>query len=360
MTQAARAYLNATRFIEVETPELTKSSPEGARDFLVPSRLQPHRFYALPQSPQMFKQILMVAGADRYYQFARCFRDEDLRADRQPEHTQIDIETSFLGVDEIRELLEGLMTAIFEGAGETPPATPLPRLTYDEAMLRYGSDKPDLRYGFEISELSDTFAASEFKVFRGAVDGGGVVRAIRAPGGGSLSRAQIDKLTELAKEHGAKGMAYVYVEEGRALRGPIVKFLAEAEQAALVERVGGEPGDLVVFAADEAPVAAEVLGALRLALIALLGAEPDQRWALLWVDEFPLFELDKETGTLTYGHNPFSLLTSEQLPLLDERPARVAWRPVRPGAERCRARLRLPAQSRRRRPARGAARAGHE
>ena len=171
---------------------------------------------------------------------------------------------------EIRELLEGLMTAIFEGAGETPPATPLPRLSYDEAMLRYGSDKPDLRYGFEITELSETFAASEFKVFRGAVDGGGVVRAIRAPGGGSLSRAQIDKLTELAKEHGAKGMAYVYVEEGRALRGPIVKFLAEGEQAALVEKVGGEPGDLVVFAADEAPVAAEVLGALRLALIALL------------------------------------------------------------------------------------------
>jgi len=320
VTQAARTYLNASRFLEVETPELTKSSPEGARDFLVPSRLQPHRFYALPQSPQMFKQILMLAGTDRYYQFARCFRDEDLRADRQPEHTQIDLETSFLTVPEIRELLEGLMTAIFEGAGETPPATPLPRLTYDEAMLRYGSDKPDLRYGFEIAELSETFAASEFKVFRGAVEGGGVVRAIRAPGGGSLSRAQIDKLAELAKEHGAMGMAYVYVEEGRALRGPIVKFLTEAEQAALVEKVGGEPGDLVVFAADEAPVAAEVLGALRLALISLLGAAPDRRWALLWVDEFPLFELDKESGALTYGHNPFSLLTSEQLPLLDSDP----------------------------------------
>jgi len=320
VTQAARTYLNASRFLEVETPELTKSSPEGARDFLVPSRLQPHRFYALPQSPQMFKQILMLAGTDRYYQFARCFRDEDLRADRQPEHTQIDLETSFLTVPEIRELLEGLMTAIFEGAGETPPATPLPRLTYDEAMLRYGSDKPDLRYGFEIAELSETFAASEFKVFRGAVEGGGVVRAIRAPGGGSLSRAQIDKLAELAKEHGAMGMAYVYVEEGRALRGPIVKFLTEAEQAALVEKVGGEPGDLVVFAADEAPVAAEVLGALRLALISLLGAAPDRRWALLWVDEFPLFELDKESGALTYGHNPFSLLTTEQLPLLDSDP----------------------------------------
>ncbi len=318
--QAARTYLNANRFIEVETPDLTKSSPEGARDFLVPSRLQPHRFYALPQSPQMFKQILMVAGMDRYYQFARCFRDEDLRADRQPEHTQIDIETSFLTVDEIRGLLEGLMTAVFEGVGETPPATPLPRLTYDEAMLRYGSDKPDLRYGLEIVDLSETFAESEFKVFRGAVEAGGVVRAIRAPGGGSLSRTQIDKLTELAKEHGAKGMAYVYVEEGRALRGPIVKFLGDSEQTALVDKVGGEPGDLVVFAADEAPVAAKVLGALRLALIGLLGVEPGERWSLLWVDGFPLFEMDEETGQLTYGHNPFSLITTEQLPLLESDP----------------------------------------
>ena len=227
-------------------------------------------------------------------------------------------------------------------------------------MLRYGSDKPDLRYGLEISELSDTFAASEFKVFRGAVDGGGVVRAIRAPGGGSLSRAQIDKLTELAKEHGAKGMAYVYVEEGRALRGPIVKFLAEAEQAALVERVGGEPGDLVVFAADEAPVAAEVLGALRLALISLLGAEPDQRWALLWVDEFPLFELDKETGTLDLRPQPVQPAHERAAAAAGQRPAGAARRPVRPGAERRRARLRLPAQPRRRRPARGAARSGHE
>ncbi len=318
--QAARTYLNTNRFIEVETPDLTKSSPEGARDFLVPSRLQPHRFYALPQSPQMFKQILMVAGMDRYYQFARCFRDEDLRADRQPEHTQIDIETSFLTVAEIRDLLEGLMTSVFDGVGETPPAKPLPRLTYDEAILRYGSDKPDLRYGLEIVDLSETFAGSEFKVFRGAVDGGGVVRAVRAPGGGSLSRAQIDKLTDLAKEHGAKGMAYVYVEEGCALRGPIVKFLAEGEQAALVEKVGGEPGDLVVFAADVASVAAEVLGALRLALIGLLGVEPGERWSLLWVDEFPLFETDKETGRLTYGHNPFSLITPEQLPLLESDP----------------------------------------
>jgi len=321
--QAARGFLNEQRFLEIETPDLTRSSPEGARDFLVPSRLQPHRFYALPQSPQMFKQILMVAGMDRYYQFARCFRDEDLRADRQPEHTQIDIETSFLGVPEIRELLEGLMQAIFEGVGETAPSTPLPRLSYDEAMLRYGTDKPDLRYGFEIAELSETFAASEFKVFRGAVEGGGVVRAVRAPSGAALSRAQIDKLTELAREHGAKGMAYVFVEEGRALRGPIVKFLGEAEQRALVERTAAAPGDLIVFAADEALLAAQVLGALRAALIALLAPAPSARWALLWVEEFPLFEIDKETGRLTYGHNPFSLPTAATMPLLESDPLAV-------------------------------------
>jgi aspartyl-tRNA synthetase len=321
--QAARGFLNAHRFLEIETPDLTRSSPEGARDFLVPSRLQPHRFYALPQSPQMFKQILMVAGMDRYYQFARCFRDEDLRADRQPEHTQIDIETSFLSVPEIRELLEGLMAAIFDGVGETAPKLPLPRLSYDDAMLLYGTDKPDLRYGLEIVELSAVFAASEFKVFRGAVESGGVVRAVRAPGGAALSRAQIDKLTEHAKEHGAKGMAYVFVEEGRALRGPIVKFLGEAEQLALVERTAAEPGDLIVFAADEAPVAAEVLGALRLALIALLAPAPNARWALIWVEEFPLFEIDKETGRLTYGHNPFSLPTAATMPLLESDPLAV-------------------------------------
>ncbi len=321
--QAARTFLNEHRFLEIETPDLTRSSPEGARDFLVPSRLQPHRFYALPQSPQMFKQILMVAGMDRYYQFARCFRDEDLRADRQPEHTQIDIETSFLSVPEIRELLEGLMTAVFTGVGEKPPELPLPCLSYDDAMLLYGSDKPDLRYGLEITELSAVFAASEFKVFRGSVEGGGVVRAVRAPGGASLSRAQIDKLTDLAKEHGAKGMAYVFVEEGRALRGPIVKFLGEAEQLALVERTAAEPGDLIVFAADDALVAAEVLGALRLALIALLAPAPSARWALLWVEEFPLFEIDAETGGLTYGHNPFSLPTAATMPLLESDPLAV-------------------------------------
>jgi len=319
---AARIYLHGQRFLEVETPELTKSSPEGARDFLVPSRLQPKAFYALPQSPQMFKQILMVAGVDRYFQLARCFRDEDLRADRQPEHTQVDIEMSFMSAAEIRDLLEGMIAAMFSAAGESLDL-PLPVLTYDEAMLRYGSDKPDLRYGFEIVELTDVFAASGFQVFRGAVEAGGVVRAIRAPGGGALARARIDALTEIAKGQGAKGMAYVYVEEGRALRGPIVKFLTEAEQLALVDRTGAQAGDLIVFAADLPASAATVLGALRPALIANLSPEPSRRWAPLWVIEFPLFEIDPESGVLTYGHNPFSLPTDETVGLLESDPLKV-------------------------------------
>ena len=321
--QAARDYLNAQGLLEVETPDLTRSSPEGARDFLVPSRLQPHQYYALPQSPQMFKQILMVAGLDRYYQFARCFRDEDLRADRQLEHTQIDLETSFLSAAQIRTLVEGLLQAIFVGVGERPLELPLPTLSYDEAMLRYGSDKPDLRYGLEIAEASDLFVASEFKVFREAVSGGGVVRAICAPGGAALSRAQIDRLTELAKEHGARGMAYVYVEEGHVLRGPIVKFLSQSEQQGLVQRLQAEPGDLIVFGADQPAAVAPVLGALRLALIGLLAVEPSNRWALSWVVEFPLFERDAETGGLTYGHNPFSLPTAATMEHLHSAPLQV-------------------------------------
>ena len=322
IVQAARAYLNEVRFLEVETPDLTRSSPEGARDFLVPVRLQPHKFYALPQSPQMFKQILMVAGIDRYYQLARCFRDEDLRADRQPEHTQVDIEMSFMDAAEIRAVLEGLVRAIFEAAGESVDL-PLPVLTYDEAMLRYGTDKPDLRFPLQITELSDVFAGSEFRVFRSALESGGVVRALRAPGGAALSRAQIDALTELAKAQGAEGMAYVYVEEGCALRGPIVKFLGETEQRTLADRTAAVPGDLVVFGAGPPQTAAEVLGALRQALVSLLRLEPAVAWAPLWVIEFPLFEIDKESGRLTYGHNPFSSPTEETIGYLESEPLKV-------------------------------------
>ena len=316
-----RRFLDANGFIDIETPMLTKSTPEGARDYLVPSRVHDGMFFALPQSPQLFKQLLMVAGIDRYYQMAHCFRDEDLRADRQFEHTQIDLEVSFMDPAEIRGLIEGMFAAMFAAAGQ-PFETPLAVLRYDEAMLRFGSDKPDLRYGLEIVELSQVFAGSEFQVFRGAVESGGVVRAIRAPAGGRLSRAQIDGLTEIAKANGARGMAYVYVEEG-GLRGPIVKFLSEVEQAALVQTTGAEPGDLVVFAADQPLAAATVLGALRGALIELLAPAPSRPFALLWVVEFPLFEIDKDTGRLTYGHNPFSLPTADTLGLLDSDPLAV-------------------------------------
>lgn len=322
VVQAARRYLDEQRFLEVETPILTRSTPEGARDFLVPSRLQPHKFYALPQSPQLFKQILMAAGVDRYYQIARCFRDEDLRADRQPEHTQIDVEVSFMSAAEIRSLIEGLCVAVMHAAGQ-PCEAPFPVLKYDEAMLRYGTDKPDLRFELQIVELSDVFAGSGFQVFRGAVEAGGCVRAICARGGASLSRAQIDELTELAKAHGAKGMAYVFVEEGRSLRGPIVKFLSDRERADLAARCAADPGDLIVFAADAAPAAAAVLGALRAELIRRLAPEPAMQWAWAWVIEFPLFEIDAETGQLTYGHNPFSLPTDETRALLDSDPLAV-------------------------------------
>jgi aspartyl-tRNA synthetase len=322
VVQAARAYLHEHRFLEVETPILTKSTPEGARDFLVPSRLQPHKFYALPQSPQLFKQILMIAGTDRYYQMGRCFRDEDLRADRQPEHTQIDLEVSFMDAAEIRELVEGLFESIFSAAGQ-PLAAPFPVLGFDDAMLRYGSDKPDLRFGLEIVDLTDLFGASEFQVFRGAAESGGCVRAICARGAAALSRAQIDQLTEVAKANGAKGMAYVYVEEGRTLRGPIVKFLSEAEQRVLVERTQAEPGDLIVFAADVPAVAAAALGALRTEFIARLKPRPSAAWAAAWVIEFPLFEIDPESKQITYGHNPFSLPTDATVGLLESDPLAV-------------------------------------
>jgi len=321
--QAARAFLHENRFLEIETPVLTKSTPEGARDFLVPVRLQPHKFYALPQSPQLFKQILMVAGADRYYQMARCFRDEDLRADRQPEHTQIDLEVSFMSAAAIRELVERLFEAIFAGVGKGTLNAPFPVLTYDEAMLRFGSDKPDLRYDYEIVELSDVFARSEFQVFAGAVASGGCVRAMRIRGGGALSRAQIDAQTEVAKQHGAKGMAYVFVEDESALRGPIVKFLGASEQELLVSRLDAKPGDLVVFAADRPAAAARVLGALRTEFIARLQPEPAAEWSFLWVIEFPLFEADPDSGQITYGHNPFSLPTADTIDLLESDPLAV-------------------------------------
>jgi aspartyl-tRNA synthetase len=303
---AARDYLNRQGFLEVETPYLTKSSPEGARDFLVPSRLQPHRFYALPQSPQMFKQILMVAGVERYYQFARCFRDEDLRADRQPEHTQIDIETSFLSVPEIRAVLEGLMDAVFRGVGEEPLALPLPRLSYDEAMLKYGSDKPDLRIPLEIMDVSDLFTDSKFNVFRTAVQKGGVVRALPVPGIADKPRSFYDKLVEYAQSIGSKGLAYI-AWEGGAAKGPVAKALGPDEVARVAERCGAKDGDAVFFVCDTARKAAAIAGDLRVKLGRDLDRVEKNAYRFCWIVDFPMFERDEETQKIIFSHNPFSM-----------------------------------------------------
>ena len=289
-----RAFLDSNSFIEVETPVLTKSTPEGARDFLVPCRLQPRKFYALPQSPQLFKQLLMVAGLDRYYQFAHAFRDEDLRADRQPEHTQIDLEMSFMTVPEITSLLEELLGTLFAEVLDHKLELPFPAMTYDDAMLRYGSDKPDMRFDLPIVEVSDIFAGSEFAVFSRAIGDGGVVRAIRAPGAGGYSRRQVDELVDFAIKEGAKGLAYLYVREKLTVTSPIAKFLSPEEIGSVIEATGAEEGDLILFVADNDLIAAPVLGALRNRLAAAAG--PDQgRLEFPVVTDFPLFKLDEDT-----------------------------------------------------------------
>jgi aspartyl-tRNA synthetase len=303
---AIRNHLNARDFVELETPILTRSTPEGARDFLVPARVRPGTFFALPQSPQLFKQLLMIAGYERYYQIARCFRDEDARADRLPEFTQLDIELSFIDEDDVIDLTEGLMAAIFEATGFPGcPPPPYPRLPYDEAVLRYGSDRPDTRYGLEISELGDLLASTEFKVFAGALSSGGVVRGLNA-GERELARADLDRLTEQAIEWGAKGLVWAFVEEGGGWRSPIAKFLSDDERAAIAERLDASPGDLLLIVADRPAVAADVLGLLRQELAERFGLAPTDRHDLLWVVDFPMFERDAETGTWDPLHHPFT------------------------------------------------------
>jgi aspartyl-tRNA synthetase len=303
---AIRDYLNTRDFLELETPILTRSTPEGARDFLVPARVRPGNFFALPQSPQLFKQLLMIAGYERYFQIARCFRDEDARADRLAEFTQLDIELSFVDEDDVIDLTEGLMAAIFEAAGfQGCPPPPYPRLRYDEAMLRYGSDRPDTRYGLEISDLSDLLASTEFKVFAGALSSGGVVRGVNA-GTRELARADLDRLTEQAIEWGAKGLVWAFVEEGGGWRSPIAKFLSDEERPAIAERLGASPGDLLLIVADRAEVAADVLGLLRQELAERFNLAAADRHDLLWVVDFPMFERDPETGTWDPLHHPFT------------------------------------------------------
>ncbi len=309
VTMAARAFLDEQGFLEIETPILSKSTPEGARDFLVPSRIQPGNFYALPQAPQQYKQLLMVAGAEKYFQIARCFRDEDLRADRQPEFTQIDIEASFVRQDDIIRLVEGMLARIFlDTRGVTIPAA-FDRLTWREALNRYGSDKPDRRFGLELTDLSDLFATSGFKVFAGAVERGGVVKAINAKGLATITSGQVDALTQLALHHGAKGLAYIQArgEDPASWRSPIGKFLSPAEIEGLRQRLNVEPGDLVLFGAGQWLQVCEVLGRLRLACADHLKLlEGDDRLDFLWVTEFPLLAFDAEEQRWMAVHHPFT------------------------------------------------------
>jgi aspartyl-tRNA synthetase len=318
-----RDYLDARGFVEIETPLLTASTPEGARDYLVPARLYPGQFYALPQSPQQFKQLLMVAGFERYFQIARALRDEDQRGDRQPEHTQLDLEMSYTTQDEVLDLVEGLFTEIVEGLTEKRLlAKPFPRLTYAEVMDRFGTDKPDIRFGLEIRDVSEIASTSEFKVFKGAVDSGGSVRGIAVGGLGDLTRREIDDLTAIAASGGARGLAHFRVQEG-GLKSPIAKFFSEAQQEELLAALGAEQGDWMFFVADKNPVVFESLNRLRLHFRDRLDLVDPDVLGMCWVTDFPLFEWNEEEGRVEPMHHMFTMPREEDLPLLDSEPLRV-------------------------------------
>jgi aspartyl-tRNA synthetase len=317
VAKATRDYLDSEGFVEVETPILSKSTPEGARDFLVPSRITPGKFYALPQAPQQYKQLLMVAGVEKYFQIAKCFRDEDLRADRQPEFTQIDIEASFVAPDEIFAVTEGMLAAIFKAARNVEVKTPFDRLTYREAVSRYGSDKPDRRFGMELVGLGEVFRESSFKVFRSALDAGGVVKAINAKGFAGITIGQADELTRIAKLHGAKGLAFIKVESGE-WKSPIVKFFSDGENKALQSKLKIEEGDCVFFGADKWEIACEVLGRLRLRIAEMQNLMPaTEVWDFLWVTDFPLFEWSPEENKWNAMHHPFTRPKTEDMPLFE-------------------------------------------
>src|SRR6266516_3706140 len=315
--KATRDYLDSQGFVEVETPILSKSTPEGARDFLVPSRNMPGKFYALPQAPQQYKQLLMVAGVEKYFQIAKCFRDEDLRADRQPEFTQIDIEASFVTPDDIFAVTEGMLAAIFKVARNMDIKTPFKRLTYQEAVGRYGSDKPDRRFGMELVDRGDDFRSSEFKVFRGALDAVGVVKAINAKGFAGITIGQADELTGIAKLYGAKGLAFIKIENGE-WKSPIVKFFSEAEKTALQSKLEIEEGDCIFFGADKWEIACEVLGRLRLRIAEIQKLIPKSEiWDFLWVTDFPLFQWSPEENKWNAMHHPFTRPKAEDMPLFE-------------------------------------------
>jgi aspartyl-tRNA synthetase len=321
IAQAARGFLNAEQFLEVDTPILTKSTPEGARDYLVPSRVNAGQFFALPQSPQLFKQVLMVSGVDRYYQIARCFRDEDLRNDRQPEFTQIDLEMSFVDRHQVMSLMERMIVTIFRDAGGVQLPTPFPRLTYAEAMGRYGSDKPDLRFDMPLHDVTAFTATSEFKVFKDAAAKGGMVKAVIVKGGGTIPRSRIDALGETAKSFGAKGLAWLKITAEGQLESVIAKFLdAKAFATALPD---AKPGDLVLFGADKPAVVHDVLGRIRLMLGEELNLIDKAAWKPVWITEFPLLDYSPEEKRYIFMHNPFAAPMDEDLPFLDTEPLKV-------------------------------------
>ena len=318
-----RQFLADEGFFEIETPILIGSTPEGARDYLVPSRIHQGHFYALPQSPQLFKQLLMCSGYDRYFQIAKCFRDEDLRADRQAEFTQIDMELSFVDVDDVIDVNERLLAKLFKEVLGLDIELPIPRMTWQEAMDRYGSDKPDIRFGMELHDVTEVVRDCEFAVFKGAVENGGSVRGINAKGQGGMPRKKIDKLVSFAKDYGAKGLAYIAVQEDGSLKSSFAKFMKDEEMAALVAAMEGEKGDLLLFAADKNKVVWDVLGALRLELARQMELLDKNEYKFLWVTEFPLFEWSEEQNRYTAMHHPFTMPMEEDLEYIDSDPGRV-------------------------------------
>ena len=318
-----RKFFTDEGFLEVETPMLGKSTPEGARDYLVPSRIHPGSFYGLPQSPQLYKQLLMCSGYDRYIQIARCFRDEDLRADRQPEFTQIDMELSFVDVDDVIDINERLLAHLFKDVLDIDVQLPIQRMTWQEAMDRFGSDKPDIRFGMELVNVTETVKDSEFVVFKNAIEAGGTVRGINAKGQGGMARKKIDKLVDFAKGYGAKGLAYIAIHEDGTVKSSFSKFMTEEETAALIKAMAGENGDLLLFAADKNKVVWDVLGALRLELARQMELLDKNEYKFLWITEFPLLEWSDEQKRFTAMHHPFTMPMEEDLQYIDSDPGRV-------------------------------------
>jgi aspartyl-tRNA synthetase len=325
ITQTVRRFLDGRGFVDVETPFLTKSTPEGARDYLVPSRVNPGMFFALPQSPQLFKQILMVAGFERYYQIVKCFRDEDLRADRQPEFTQIDLEMSFVEEDDILALMEELLSDVFKAVKGVELKRPFPRLSYRDTMERYGSDKPDTRFGLELKDVSDIARTSDFKVFLQAVEVGGQVKGFAAPGMAGLSRKEVDDLTNEAKVFGAKGLAWIKVT-GEGFESPIAKFFKDGQVKAIAERLGARPGDLMMFIADSRKIVAETLGYLRLLMGKRLNLIDESKFNFLWVTDFPLVEWNPDEKRYDAMHHPFTAPKDEDLQFMESDPLKVRAR----------------------------------